>query len=346
MSSTGIKGTNIISICNITLPDSSLFVTALALSPDGRQVHVASSDFVTRTLDAATGNTIRTYPAHAARIRQIALRPDNTLLLTASDDRTTRIYDTSTGALVSTFTTSNTTFLSSPNGGGFRAAALTNTRAYVGDADGVVSEYDLDNPNSTALRTFKQHLWSVNTVAVTTDGKFMYSGSDDTYVYKYDLVNSGPIPLPWMTLRPNPGVSAYSDVVQENYYTTPPAGVLAVALFKELYVYVLGTDNSVHVFNAESGTKVGNFSVGTGVSVVRTVAVGKNSTTGGPVIVSAGNDRIVRVWDGAAGVASPREVGRVDGAHSGPVTCVGVSPDMRYFVTAGEDAVVRMWAVV
>lgn len=58
---------------------------------------------------------------------------------------------------------------------------------------------------------------------------------------------------------------------------------------------------------------------------------------GGRRMASAGNDRVVRVWDLASGSA----VGTL--AHSHPVNAVAYSPNGRSLATAGVDGVVRLW---
>jgi WD40 repeat protein len=69
----------------------------LAISPDGKQVAVASTNWLVHIWDAATANPIGTPLLHEARIRAIAFSPDGKLLASGSNDRTVRLWDTATG---------------------------------------------------------------------------------------------------------------------------------------------------------------------------------------------------------------------------------------------------------
>jgi len=58
----------------------------------------------------------------------------------------------------------------------------------------------------------------------------------------------------------------------------------------------------------------------------------------GTLLVTAGVDKKVRVWDAATG----KELATLTG-HTGGVHCITISPDGKYLATGGDDKVVIVW---
>lgn len=60
----------------------------------------------------------------------------------------------------------------------------------------------------------------------------------------------------------------------------------------------------------------------------------------GKWLASAGDDKLVRLWD----VESGREIRRFVG-HTAPINSIAFSPDCRWLASGGEDKIVRLWDV-
>jgi WD40 repeat protein len=75
-------------------------VSALAFSPDSKQVAVGGSDAGIYLFQATDGKFVRAMAAgHTSSITALAFHPNNTLLVSASKDRTVRLWNPANGQL-------------------------------------------------------------------------------------------------------------------------------------------------------------------------------------------------------------------------------------------------------
>jgi WD40 repeat protein len=72
-------------------------VTALAVTPDGKQVISASMDHTLKVWELDSGRELRTLRGHTNFVNAVAVAPDGRRAASASTDNTVRIWDVASG---------------------------------------------------------------------------------------------------------------------------------------------------------------------------------------------------------------------------------------------------------
>ncbi|RMZ90383.1 hypothetical protein DV736_g2368, partial [Chaetothyriales sp. CBS 134916] len=77
-----------------TLAGHSNSVTAVAFSPDSKQIASGSYDKTIKLWDTTTGNLQKTLAGHSDWVRAVAFSPDGKQIVSGSDDKTIKLWDT------------------------------------------------------------------------------------------------------------------------------------------------------------------------------------------------------------------------------------------------------------
>ena len=162
-------------------------VTSVAWSADAATVATGCLDGSVILWNATTGDRLRSF-RHAEGVRGVAFTPDGRQIASASDDGSVKVWrlDTADPAPV-TLVVSSEWIASSVSCSpiGHRIAAG------IGGFDSTVIVWDeFDTDRRTLLHA---HASAVNTVAYTSDGRYLISGGDDGMVHIWETSSSTPV---------------------------------------------------------------------------------------------------------------------------------------------------------
>ncbi|MEH2291630.1 MAG: hypothetical protein V7K31_00480, partial [Nostoc sp.] len=162
----------------LTLSGHSDRVTAVALTPDGKQVISASDDRTLKLWNLETGENERTFYGHSGMVTAVALTPNGKQLISASEDNTLNLWNLETGEDERTFYGHNsvvTAIALTPDGKQLISASEDNT----------LNLWNLETGKHE--RTFQGHQGSIYAVALTPDGKQVISASQDNTLNLWNL---------------------------------------------------------------------------------------------------------------------------------------------------------------
>lgn len=164
-------------------------VRSVAFSKDGKQIASGSSDSTIRIWDTTTGELLKIMLGHSGPVKSVVFSPDGKQIASGSFDRKVRLWDAVTGELQKTLvghTRSINTVAFSPDGK-YVASGSSDTMINLWDT----TTGDIKKVLATRadpIRTF-QMMWTdeVRSLAFTSDGKAIVSGSGDSSIRRWDI---------------------------------------------------------------------------------------------------------------------------------------------------------------
>jgi WD40 repeat protein len=149
---------------------------ALALSPDGATIALATARTKVRLVDTATGKQRAELIGHAAAVTDAAFSHDGSLLATASSDQTTQVWDVATGQRLHRL---------QGHVGGMTAVGFgAGHQLYTSGSDGLTIRWDLDRASGLVRQLFPPRFPhqtpGISLLSPSADSTLFLSAADGT----------------------------------------------------------------------------------------------------------------------------------------------------------------------
>jgi eukaryotic-like serine/threonine-protein kinase len=336
----------------------------VAFSPDGSRIASASSDFMVKVWDVATGQKTLTLCGHIGTVTGVGFSPDGSQIASASSDKTVRIWDTATGR-----ETLKIEGIPHPADG---VAFSPDGSRFASGVDQTVKVWETATGRETL--TLKGHTglaesvtfsadgsriaFASNAVTYNPDGSTVLDDSRDATVKVWDLAT----PRETLTLK------GHTGLINSVAFSRDGSRIASAGADQTLKVWDAATGHEMLTLRAHIGgvnsvafspdgsriaSASGDLTNGPGEVKVWNAATGRemlnlkahtNRVSGvafspdGSRVASSSWDGTVKVWDGAAGQEPLTLRGHTTEAYG-----VAFSPDGKRIASAGHDQTVKIW---
>lgn len=307
-------------------------VWPVVLDATGSLLATGDADGVVTVWDTATGAPLHRLPGHSAPVYTVAFTADNATLVTGDASAAVRLWDLATGRLLGA--------LPGHRGAVFRARfSPDGTLLATGDMGdgraGTVRVWDV--AGRRVLHTFSGHAGRVYTLDFHPGGRFLVSGDTEGEVRLWDLaagagagVLGGCRGAVYQVLFDPEGTllaAGDSQGVVRLWRVAPEADPIAVPLTRQPAEH----RGSVWV------CKFRRHAEGAAGAAASGGSAGLAPETGS-LLVTGGNDGVVRLWDPATGQGR-----RILRGHGRRIGTLSFSADSSLLAAGGNDGVVRLW---
>lgn len=314
--------------CLHTLTDHSDVVKSVAISSKENIIASSSLDKTIKLWNLSTGELVHTFTGHSSAVIAVAFSPDGKTLASASNHE---LFDGS----IKLWDVANKTFKQSL--GNTWVALRTSCLAFSPDEQTLANGHigttligatiDIWNLKKSKIeKTLWGHVWEVNSLAFSQDGRILVSGGLDGAVkiwncYKEELLHTLNRPVDFF------GALA-------SWFDSSVGIICCVAISPDgKTVAASGLQQPIQLWNTENGRLLRTFTEHS--DSVYTLAFSPDGET----LASGGGDNRIRIWNFHTGeLLETLE-------HLGPVQSVVFSCDGKTLVSGSADTTVKIWRV-
>ncbi|MDO8728066.1 MAG: DUF4062 domain-containing protein [Candidatus Methanoperedens sp.] len=325
-------------LCLQTLEGHNYKVNAMAVTLDGRQVITGSDDCTVRIWDLETKRCLRILEGQK-EVKALVITSDGCCAITGSYEEI-KVWDLESGEILRTLNQE----------GNVKAMAITpDCSRVIAVSSNKIKVWDLETGD--CLKTLEGHTNFVNAVAITPDGRFVITGSDDKTIKIWDLAmgtclrtmegNESRVEVVAVTpdghfaISGSFGTFKVWNIETGKYIKTLKMliyNVKAMVVTPDGQYLVISNYNNVNVWNLETGECLKTLEGHT--DFVNAVTV----TSDGRFAITGSSDKTIKIWDLEI-KASFNSMER----HTEVIRSVAITPDGQWAVTGSNDMTVKIW---
>lgn len=306
--------------------DGKAPLDALAVSRDAKRFATGGWDAKARLFDRETGAVLQTLQHGGDFVHSVAFSPDGRYLATGSNDPDgyVQLWDCQTGKRIRTFTGHSQAVLSV-------AFSHDGSKLLTGSYDKTAKLWDVSSGNQ--LVSLKGHTWWVWSAAFSTDDKRVVTTSQDGTAIVWDASTGK---------RLHPPFRGHHGPVYSGTFSPDGTNVVTGGYDHRILIWNpadIQPENFKNLSHQAAVIPTPKFQSLEGhTDAVRAVAFAAEG--GAPLLVSAGKDNTVRVWDFANRLPIKSFRG-----HGGAVEAAVLLSDGKAVLSAARDGFVLEWSV-
>ncbi|MEI6043349.1 MAG: hypothetical protein WCS37_03045 [Chloroflexota bacterium] len=286
------------------LKGHSSWVTSVAYSPDGKTIATGSDDNTIKVWEIGKGKELTTFKGHSAWVNAITFNSNGKNFTSTNRDGSTKIWELTSGKPLTTTTSKvqfSATTLYSPNG-----------KTFANNKDEIVKVWEVTNGKE--LATLKGHSSGITSLAFSSDGTFLATGSLDNIVKVWEVTSGKEL----ATLKGH------------------SSGITSLAFSPDGKTLASGSwDNTIKLWEVTSGKELATLK---GHSAgVRSVAFSPDGKT----LASGSWDNTIKLWD----ISKTQEVFSTTIAQTLGVTIIAFSPEGKKLVSGHTDGSIQVWEI-
>ena len=313
-------------------------VRSLSVSADGLRVATSGDDAIARVWDLTAGKELQFFPGHTAAIPLVALSPDGLSVVTASVDKTVRQAPIAVSRVIVAHPVTATAVVLTVDG----------TQALSAGDDKIVKLWDA---TGKMVRQFAGSQTALRRLAIRSDSKQMAGGSDaqltdkGLYVWNFETAAliqriETPAAVTGVAYSPDGTQIAISSVDNRLRIYASEGGVLLEDIPTPQPPQNIAYLNAGTLVAGQADNQTRTF----GISIQKVLSGHMGAVNSlaysddGKLLLSAGVDKTLRLWDAVAGTVICNLSGCTDA-----ITSASFSPDQKSVIASSIDKNVRIW---